>query len=311
MADDETPLAPVLAEGIRSYWVAPAAPWLAEVGGVSAGTALVPHAIARVQLTYDDDKAGLRHTEEWEALTPLSDPFDPTRSVHVDYDDRDLRTDRPSSAVYRLPSAPVKTAAWWKAAQKSLTDHLVANVHLTVQRNSVLNMWSRADETPEAFANRCVTAAEMKADEGEAKLRDQWETKMDRAKAVLAEAERRADQAKADAGSNRKHEILAGAGDLLSVFLGGRRSRSIGRAIRGASARHSAAEKTSQRVDNAHDLEAQRQDELTKLETELSDALFAIDARWHDNAKAIDTVEIPLERADVVIAEFALVWIPT
>ena len=45
-------------------------------------------------LRYDDDKADLVHDEEYETVVfPLTEPVDVTRSIAVDYDDRDLRPD--------------------------------------------------------------------------------------------------------------------------------------------------------------------------------------------------------------------------
>ena len=52
-------------------------------------------------------------------------------------------------------------------------------------------------------------------------------------------------------------------------------------------------------------------DELDELETELTDSLWEIQSDWDDKAKEIDTIEVPLEKTDISIDEFALIWIPT
>ena len=84
-------------------WADIASPWLTTVGGDSRGARHEAAVVARVALRYDDDKADLVHDEEYEAVVfPLAEPVDPTRSIAVDYDDRDLRTDAPNPCVYRL-----------------------------------------------------------------------------------------------------------------------------------------------------------------------------------------------------------------
>jgi hypothetical protein len=61
--------------------------------------------MARVAIRYDETKADLVHDEEYEAvLFPLGDHIDVTSVVQVDYDDRDLRTDRPRTRPIDSPT---------------------------------------------------------------------------------------------------------------------------------------------------------------------------------------------------------------
>ena len=39
--------------------------------------------------------------------------------------------------------------------------------------------------------------------------------------------------------------------------------------------------------------------------------MFDIQADWDDRAKVIEAMEVPLEKTDIGIDEFSLVWIPT
>ena len=101
---DVTAVMPEVADGVAVRWVDVAAPWLGDVGGDSSGTIREAAIVARVAIRYDETKADLVHDEEYEAvLFPLGDHIDVTKLVQVDYDDRDLRTDAPAGASYRLP----------------------------------------------------------------------------------------------------------------------------------------------------------------------------------------------------------------
>ncbi|MGZ8782513.1 MAG: ATP-binding protein, partial [Gaiellaceae bacterium] len=107
LAADETAVAPPVADGVEVRWLDPAAPWAAELGADPAGKRLQAFLAARVSLRFDDTKAGLDVTQEWEALFgPLDAGFDLDRVVVVDYDDRDLRAEPIEGAAYVLPDVP-------------------------------------------------------------------------------------------------------------------------------------------------------------------------------------------------------------
>lgn len=101
---------------------------------------------------------------------------------------------------------------------------------------------------------------------------------------------------------------MAGAGDLLSVFLGGkRRSRSLS----GAASRRSQTVRTQERLRSAQDALTDKMADLEDLEDDLSRDLVEITDRWNDAAGDIKTIEIGLEKTDIAVDEMALVWVPT
>ena len=61
LADDESGVAPPVADGIPVRWLDPAAPWAAEIGADPSGKRLQAFLAARVSLRFDDTKAGPRH----------------------------------------------------------------------------------------------------------------------------------------------------------------------------------------------------------------------------------------------------------
>ena len=95
-------------------------------------------------------------------------------------------------------------------------------------------------------------------------------------------------------------------------MLGGRRStRSILGGARRASSKGRTKANAEERLRTAENRLSEKVDELDELETELTDALFDIQADWDDRAKVIEAMEVPLEKTDIGIDEFMLVWIPT
>ena len=110
-------------------------------------------------------------------IFPAGEHVDVTQAIAVDYDDRDLRDAAPSGAVYRLPSAPIKSATYWKQVQRDLADHLARSLTMELPVNRELKLYGRAGESAEDFALRCRTVAGERADAELTKLRAKYETK--------------------------------------------------------------------------------------------------------------------------------------
>jgi hypothetical protein len=99
---------------------------------------------------------------------------------------------------------------------------------------------------------------------------------------------------------------------VLGGVLGGRRStRSILGGARRASSKRRVKANAEERLHTAENRLSGKVDELDELETELTDSLWEIQSDWDDRAKNVESIEIPLEKTDISIDDFSLVWIPT
>ncbi|MGI9605637.1 MAG: helicase HerA domain-containing protein [Acidimicrobiales bacterium] len=314
LADDESTMTPDIADGVPVRYVDPGAPWLDTVGGSPEGRRLVAGVASRVKLLFDDTKADLRHEVEWEAvISPIADEIDPDDAVEVDFDERDLRTDPTSDdLVYVLPEAKIHTKTLFSSAKTQLKGKLYREQALALFTNRELKITSRVGETEADFLKRCDAAAEDLADADVAKLRTSLEKKMDRIRVAIEKAEDRVRELEQDADSRSKDQVLDLATSVLGSVLGGRRStRSILGGARRASSRQRMKSNAKQRLETAENRLGEKVDELDDLETELTDSLFEIQADWDDRSKEIESIEVPLEKTDITIDDFTLVWIPT
>ena len=316
LPEDVSRVQPETAKGVPVYVADPAAPWARDLGAVPGGTRLEPAIVAQVHLLFDERGPKLRHTEEWEAvLYPLEARLDVASAVTVDYDARDLRPEIPEGATFALPDAPIAEAAFFRDLQRDLRDYLLRERKLHLQHNPALKLSSRVGESPEEFARRCDEAAQAAADEEASKLRDRYDTKMDRVRDAIESAQDRVEQLETDTSSRRGHEVVAAVGDLLGSFFGGRRTtRSIatsaGRVAKGASSRRSTSARTEQRLRTAKDKLEGEVEELEEVEEELLEELQELDEEWAERAREIEDLEVPLEQSDIKIDEVALVWLP-
>jgi hypothetical protein len=313
LADNEVPIAPKIADGTPAYYLDPAAPWANLVHASPGARRHRAAVVARVRCLFDDAKLGIHEAEEWEAVySPVPRMFDPAQAIHVDYDPRDFLSTPPNSITYELPEAPFAEPAWFRAVGKLISEHLVATHTLPIFRNEGLKLWSRIGEFEADFLNRCDIVAQTKADEEAADLRIKLMAKIDKLNTTIDDANRTVEEVKANAKSNHRTELLAGAGDLLGALFGGRRNaRSIARSVGSAAARHGRSDVATEKVETAEQRVAAKLEELTALETQLHDELFNIDARWDLVGRAITLVPLSLERSDITVTELAVVWIPT
>ena len=316
LADDESAVAPPVADGVPVRWLDAAAPWAAEIGADAAGTRLQAFLAARVNLRFDDTKAGLDTTQEWEAVYgPLDGGLDLDRETTVDYDDRDLRPDAPDGAAYVLPSVPLDEPSFFRDAAREIQRRLADTQTLELLRNAELDLYSRPGETKEQFEGRADEAAKTAADAETAKIRDRLEAKRDRLERAIETARRKVEEASAEQSTRRSTELLSGLGSVVGVLLGGKAdTRTIaraGRALGGAANRRGMTTRAAERKQPAEEKVELAEADLEELEQEILDEVAEIDEKWAAKAEAIETVPIRLEAGDVRVVETALVWVPT
>jgi hypothetical protein len=309
--DDSVAVAPKVADGVAVRWVAPDAPWISRVGGAPGSTRLAAALVARASLTYDETRADLRHTEEFEAvLLPVPEQADASALVAVDYDPRDLLLAPAGEVTYVMPNAPIATKTWFTTVQRAIVDHLVASRSITVQRNASLKLWSRPGETKELFAQRCEAAADDEAAKLARTLQAKYQDRIVRAQqAVDAAVDRVAETRSIE--SNRQVQEAVGVGSSLLGALFGRKSvRSIGRAVGTSANRRGQSATASRRVDTARGRVDDKREALEDLEADLADELRDIADECDQKALDIEDVDIPLEKTDVRVTELVLAWVP-
>jgi hypothetical protein len=316
LASDESAVAPGVADGVPVRWLDPAASWAAEVGADPAGTRMQAFLAARVSLRFDDTKAGLDATQEWEAVYgPLEAELDLDREAVVDYDDRDLRPEAPAAASYVLPGVPLDQESFFRDAARAIQRRVVDTQTLELFRNAELRLYSRPGETQEAFAGRAEAAAKAAADAETAKIRDRLEARRDRLERALETARRRVEEAGAEQSTRRSTELLSGLGSVVGVLLGGKAdTRTIaraGRALGGAAGRRGMTTRAGERKRTAEEKVELAETDLEELEAEILEEIEEIDERWAAKAQALEPVPIRLEAGDVRVVETALVWVPT
>ncbi len=309
LAEDETMVAPEVAEGTEVYYLDAATPWSAEVGAVPGGTRLAPAIVTRVQMLFDDTKADLRETVEWEAFVPIEGrDVDWSEAVAVDYDSRDLRRDPPEGAAWVLTDAPIANKTWFRSVTADLKTHLHREQTITLQANRELKLYSRIDENEAAFAERCREAADAGKDKEVSAIRDRLASKMETLNAAIAKYEDRIDELQADVRNRRNQDLISIGSSVLGSILGGRTSTStIARSAGRAATR---GQSSAQRISTVENRIKEKNLALDDLEQDLREAVVEIDEEWNAKAVAIEPLQISLEKSDITVDEVSLLWLP-
>lgn len=314
LADDETDVMPNVADGTKVRYVDPAAPWAATLGANARPRRLEPALVARVQMRFDEARAGgFTADAEWEAvLHPVGEDPDPADATSVDYDDRDLRGDIPDGLAFQLTDARIDTKTFFRSYGSALKEHLYRTQTVELYANKRLKVYSRPGETLADFTTRCEQAADDRADEDSAKLRDKYERQVDRAELALVKAEDRLRELTEAAEARKKDELLSGAGSLLGALLGGKRGGLAGRLARGlggAGRRRSRSNAAAERLRSAQHRVEEAGEKIYDLEIELEDELTEIGNEWMMVAADVETLEVGLEKTDIRVDEVVLAWV--
>ena len=110
-----------------------------------------------------------------------------------------------------------------------------------------------------------------------------------------------------DTDQRRQQEIISGAGEVLSMFLGGRRRT---RSLSGISSRRSQTRRTKERLHSAEEKLEEYEDAIQELEEDLSSELTEIWDKWNRTAEELDSFEVGLEKTDIHLDDLFLFWAP-
>ncbi len=311
LADDESAVSPSFPDSLPVRFTTASAPWLEQLDLGVPGDRLQAAIAARVNLLFDETKADLRHTEEWEAIIPITgDSIDVGSAINVDFDDRDFTSDAPDNAIYILPQFEIR-ASEIRSFGADLKNNLVAEETYQLFANKEMKLYSRPGESQEDFERRCRDAADDEMDAEAGKIRDKLERKRDSVEAALAKAEDRVAELEVQADGRRNAQLIDIGTSVLGGLLGGRsRTRGLATAARRMSSSSRQKASTEARLDTARNRVAEKIEDLDELEAELADAILDIESEWVEKSRLIETFEVPLEKTDINVSDVMLVWLP-
>ncbi|MGB5169497.1 MAG: hypothetical protein WBP49_13950, partial [Acidimicrobiia bacterium] len=192
------------------------------------------------------------------------------------------------------------TKTFWSSLSSSLKERMHREGKVSIFKNPTLKLYSRVGESREEFVARCDKAADDRADDATAKLRDKYEKQLRRIQLAI---DKYGAQADAAAQYARSGDIDLVTGTVFDMLTGRSRSRSISSATK---ARRAAQRK----VDAATGRVEAKVAEYEAIQEEFQNEVADLVAAWDEKATDVEELTIGLEKTDITVSDTVLVWIP-
>lgn len=263
-----------------------------------------PALYARVRLRFDEDRSGFAVDEDRHMVWyPLDGRGLPDEPLGVALDERDLLLDAPEGRFHPLPEW-LDESKELTAAKRRVVDRIYRNESRGQWTCAPLKLHGKSDESRESFEARCREAVEDKVDAALAKLKDSYETKIDRVEEKIRKKENQLEQLEGKAQAEKAAEMVNIGEVVLSFFVGRKRSVSSVLSKRKTSAN------TNRRIDAASDNLDTYGADLEDLAEELEEKTEALQEQHGEALEHIDERPVGLEKNDIDVQDFGILWVP-
>lgn len=295
---EKTSQRPVVGTGVQEYFV----PFAGEAEGITYKPALLREA----NVYYYSKKCGLDDSRLLRFTNAITKEGIDWRNDSGCAHPLSNLNDKPRQGCgfEELPGFAMN-ATNYKQASKDFADHIYRNQRAEIFYCPLFKEYSLMGESEGAFRGRLSTLARELRDASVERLRDKYETKIERKQSQLERAEHSLAKEKAEASSAAWNIGAKVLGGLLGNLLGGRRSSSYGTV--GSAGR---AYKQRQDVRIAEKKLKQLEQDLAELETELADEVEKLALEFDPASVEITHETIKPYKKNIDIRAVALVWLP-
>ena len=259
---------------------------------------------ADLELRFDEDKAGfvLDHHER-RIWFPLGDRR-PTTAQTVEIEADDL-LDRPEGPGRFAPLPDwMDEARELAAIEKEIVDEVYRTETAGMLTHPGLKLYGKAGEDRAAFEARVQAAIEERIDDRVAKLQAGVKVKIDRLQDKIVAKEQKLQSLAGDHQARKLQEAVNIGETLLSFFSG--RKKSLSTAM---NKRH-ATSKAGDRIEETEAEVERLKEEAVELGEELETQVAAIRAEEEAALAALEEREVRLEKSDIRLLTFGVLWIP-
>jgi hypothetical protein len=272
-----------------------------------------PSLLALGRVRFTDRTRGTDETQEVglliqpEAMGPI---IRWEKAEPIAIDTNALQNQPDSGAVFGTVPAQLNSAAEIKAAAKDFSDYLYREQVLNLPYIPALELYAQPGESERDFAVRAQQIAREKRDAEVQKLRQKYDTQLNRLQDRLTreQTELSGDQAQYDA---RKREELLSAGEtvigMLGIF-GSRRRNST--AISRAATKRRLTSTAQAGIQESQAQIASLEKGIADMRSEVEIEAQTIGNKWSSVADKVETYPIRPARGAVQVELVALAWTP-
>jgi hypothetical protein len=191
-----------------------------------------------------------------------------------------------------------------KNIEREFSDWMYRNGEIQVWANDELKVYAGPELTKEKFLELCQAEADKERDDEIEKAKDKIEAKLSLLEKKLAKGKRELNEDKSRASSRKLEEYGTHAENILSLFLGRRRTLTTSLTKRRLSSE--ADEDVKETMAEIEDLE----DQIAELSAEAKSVVEEIDGRWDQSAQEVTQIPLQPARSEVFVSLFGIAWLP-
>jgi len=260
-----------------------------------------PALYAALRLRFDEGRDWAAERDDHRLFFPLGSA---TLLGTPQLTDADFALDTPTGLFAPLP-AEADEASELRQLERDVKDDVLRGETEVMFRHRRLKLVSRAGEELGAFRDRVREAIGERIDAREAKLGTQVQRKLDRLEDKRERLERDIDRLEADVKAKLATEVVNAGETILGWFTGSRR-KSLSTAMSKRESTRRLQERSSAKQDELRSVER----DIYDLGVETEDAINAIENEENRLITDVETLDIGLERDDIRLTDFSIVWIP-
>ncbi len=276
----------------------------AEAPRDDGATVFRPALFATLSLRFDEDRVGfVVDTVQHRVWFPLGRDL-PDTHIELALEERDLADDAPEGARF----APLPT--WMDedkeltALRKSVVDDVYRHETEGMFVHKKLKLYGKHGESEADFRARCQAVIEDRIDDDIAKLEKRFRKKTDTLQDRIRRQESKLLELRSKASSLQTEELLNVGETVLAWFSGRRRSLST------AASKRRQVTTANARLHSSEDELTHLMGRVDDLAIELQDAVDAIREEHEEALDAIEQAEVRLERNDIHVEAFGVLWVP-
>ena len=275
------------------------------------GMTFLPGIVAVADTSFDITKKSASHSRTiTRILFPLADRM-------MRWDDSVLVPGEPtfevSSPIPEKQAAGYKQIPQWcmeKGALKKLSgefvDYLFATSKMILYSSPGFNVISDFGEDREAFISRVSVLAEEAADKEVEKLTADFKKKMESLQKKIKQEERQRSLNEMEHEERRRAELLSAGETIVGLVFGTKKSAGLST----AATKRRMTKRYKMKVEESDDVLADLREELKTLVESVEEEVFRITEEKKDQAQVIEEMEVKLEKNDIYMRDFGVLWVP-
>lgn len=269
-------------------------------------TVYAPALYCDAMLHFDEDRIGFATDRRVRRIWfPLQDGFGDPQDLPLP--DSAFFYEAPRAAKFPSLPAFLDEEKELKAAKKRVFDDLYRQEKAGAFVHKKLKIAAKADESREAFEDRVRAAAARDIEDDLAKLHERYQKKADKLDERIAKAEAKLVDLQGALSAKQSDELVNVGASIFSMFTGrGLTKSKVTRAMK----RRTQSSRASQRVEAASDKLDRLREDAADLVSELEDKIADVEEQVDEAVDAIEDKEVGLEKNDIRIDRFGILWVP-